>query len=451
MRSLEKANTSIPWLTAGFLASLICYHLLLYQTSRIDFFSILLYFSLLGLAYLMVLRKSTSISLNLLLIGAVILRLSLIGAVPELSDDFYRFIWDGRLWHSGVHPFAFLPSELMQNPEFSSDPLNQQLFTGLNSPDYFTIYPPVSQFVFILSTSWFPDSIMGNLVTMRSIILLSEIGTIFMLPRVLALFKIPSRHALIYAWNPLVIVELTGNLHFEAIMIFFLLLAVWCFKTGRWFWSAFVLGLAISTKLVPLIFLPLLWRRLPLKRLTLYYLVSGLTVLFCFLPLLNSELIQGMSSSLSLYFQKFEFNASIYYIVREIGFAIKGFNVIQTAGKYLALTTFISILLLSWRSAKKITWPQAMLWSLLIYLLLTTTVHPWYITPLVLLSCFSKFRFPIVWSTVVVLSYAGYSDSGYSENLWFVAAEYTAVLLFIWLELKGYLANLFDIKTVTIK
>ena len=191
--------------------------------------------------------------------------------------------------------------------------------------------------------------------------------------------------------------------------------------------------------------------RLGWKQLLQYYLLTGACIMLCFLPFWDQFLIQGMGSSISLYFQKFEFNASIYYVVREIGYAVKGWNIIGTAGKYLALTTFLAIMVLAWWSPRKLTWPQAMMWSLFIYLLLTTTVHPWYITPLVLLTIFGKFRFAVLWSVVAIVSYAGYQVQGYQENLFLVMAEYLAVFLCLFWELKRYggTPNLFNFKSVT--
>jgi hypothetical protein len=59
---------------------------------------------------------------------------------------------------------------------------------------------------------------------------------------------------------------------------------------------------------------------------------------------------------------------------------------------------------------------------------MSTTVHPWYITPLVALAVFSDYKFPIVWSILIIFSYAGYSETGYTENLWLVFTEYLLVL-----------------------
>ena len=140
-----------------------------------------------------------------------------------------------------------------------------------------------------------------------------------------------------------------------------------------------------------------------------------------------------MQSSLSLYFQKFEFNASVYYLVREIGFAVKGYNIIQVAGSYLAVFTFLAILLFAYYSHRSMSWAKAMLWALVIYLFMATTVHPWYVTPLVALVVFTNYKFPVVWSMAVILSYAGYSQAGYTENIYLVIAEYTVVVFtMIW-------------------
>jgi len=237
---------------------------------------------------------------------------------------------------------------------------------------------------------------------------------------------------LLYAANPLVVIELSGNLHFEAFMIFFFLLAIYLAKRRKTSQSAIAFGLSIATKLLPLMALPLLYSRLKLARSIKYYTVVGLTVGLLFLPLLGTALFQGMAESVSLYFQKFEFNASIYYIVREVGYAIKGYNIIGTAGKYLALAAFVLILgytVLEWYKTKIL--PESAMWVFLIYFLLTTTLHPWYLATLVAFSVFTKYRFPAIWAGLAFLSYAGYSAQGFQEVLWITTLEYVVLFAII--------------------
>ena len=436
MEAESQGRIRIYWLIAATVFSLISYHLLLYQTPRHDPLTVFYYFIILSVVYLLVVRVTPWEHLHLALWMAILLRFSLLLAVPELSDDFFRFIWDGRLLNNGISPFASLPSKLMEDPAFNQLSINQQLFQGMNSPDYFTVYPPLSQWVFYLTAWIFPENILGNIMVMRLIIILCEGGTIWLLLKLLQKYRLDPNKALIYAWNPLVIVELTGNLHFEAIMIFLILLAIYLLKVGNWKWSAVSIAAGVAIKLIPLIFLPLLVFRMAWKRLLGYWALAGAIIVGLFLTIWSPELIDGMKSSLSLYFQSFEFNASIYYLIREAGFAVKGYNIIASAGKIMGLTTLITILVFAWYSHKRMSWPKAMIWVLTIYLLMSTTVHPWYVTPLVALAVFSDYKFPIAWSVLVMISYLGYTETGYQENLTLVAAEYLMILGVLLWDLK---------------
>ncbi len=157
----------------------------------------------------------------------------------------------------------------------------------------------------------------------------------------------PARNILLYALNPLVIVELTGNLHFEALMITFVLASVYLLRRQKLVLSGVAMALAVCTKLLPLIFLPLYLRRLGWKTALLFYAAVGAASAALFLPLITPELVTGMRDSVELYFQKFEFNASIYYLIREVGYYQKGYNIIQQAGRWLAISTFLGIMLYS--------------------------------------------------------------------------------------------------------
>lgn len=430
-----------------FLLILVCaigYGLLAYSIQRFETQYLLPVYAALFFGYGWVIKQAQEEQVSFWLISAFIFRFIFIFSLPSLSDDFYRFIWDGRLWSAGYHPFSELPSVYVQQGISGVD---QELFSKLNSPEYFTIYPPVSQFVFWLSVKISPQSILGSVIVMRIILLLAEAGTVFIMYKLLKRLSLSSVNTLLYAWNPLVIIELTGNLHFEGLVIFFVLSSVYLLLNNRWMTSALSIALAIGSKLVPLIFLPALFSRLGIKRSLTYGLVTILMLSICFLPLFNLEVIRSMSESIGLYFNRFEFNASIYYLVREYGFWKYGYNIIQTVGWKLGLTSTILILLLSFRSGFK--WApgtQQMAFSALltdwmlvlcIYFLFTTILHPWYITTLVALSVFTTFRFPVIWSGLIFLTYVGYTANSFQENLWLTAFEYVVVIGYLIFELKS--------------
>jgi hypothetical protein len=370
---------------------------------------------------------SRAIKPDRLLFGAAVLfRLLLLFATPQLSDDVYRFIWDGRLLVHGFNPYLYLPSDIIHTDTAVIANLDEILFQQLNSPDYFTVYPPLNQALFGLAAWLSNGSFLWNVVWLRVPIIVSEIGTLWVMIKLLRRLNLNPNLALLYGLNPLIILELTGNLHFEAIMIFFALLAVWWLMKGRTVLSAGVIALAIGTKLLPLILLPIIVRRLGWMKGLAYSALAGLITIAMFAPFASVELIQNVFSSINLYFQKFEFNASVYYVLREIGYWIEGYNTIERVGVWLSIATTGSILWIAFRWRNVSTAAQVLA-SLTIYFAFATTVHPWYIATPVAASVFTRFRYPILWSALIPLSYFTYRTLPFQENLWLTGIEYTLV------------------------
>jgi hypothetical protein len=388
-----------------------------------------------------VVLRAESEQLNFWLSAAVLYRVLLTFSIPALSDDFYRFIWDGHLLAAGYHPFAEIPSYYIDN-QIPVPGVTYALYQNLNSPDYFTVYPPVAQFIFWLSVTIFPSSIYGSVVVMKLFLIAFEIGSLVLMRLLLRRLQMPEHHLLLYALNPLVILELVGNLHLEAVMIFFVLLTLHFAANNRYIKSGVALGFAISAKLLPLVFLPSLLFRIHWRRSLLLVCAATICCLLLFLPLWNKEIVLGFRDSLGYYFSKFEFNASIFYVIRAIGFQVYGYDIIQTVGWKLAL---ISTLIILWISAAG-TWKGLgmmerqvdqrvigrFLIILLVYYLFATTVHPWYITTLLAISVFTPFRFPVVWTGTIFITYTGYTEFDFHEPFATVVLEYVLVL--------GYLA-----------
>ncbi len=363
----------------------------------------------------------------------ILFRLVIFFSIPGLSDDFYRFIWDGRLLNAGINPFVNLPTFYVNHPELAPPGIDSILYEKLNSPEYFTIYPPVNQFIFWLSAWLSPQSEIGALLIIRSFILMAEFGNIILIRKLLVVYNLPLKNSLIYILNPLVILELTGNLHFEALVIFFVLLSVYLIKKHKINVAAISFALGICTKLIPLIFLPLLLSKLTVRKSIQFYLVTGIATMVCFLPLLNQEFLEGIQNSFALYFRKFEFNASIYYMLRAYGFYVVNYNIISFAGSFLAMITFVIILHYAFYEAltRRHHLPFTFLWTLFIYLLFTTTLHPWYITPLIAYTLFTNFRFPILWSLLIFFTYLNYKTTGYEESNIIVLMEYGTLVTFL--------------------
>ncbi len=379
----------------------------------------------------------------LIVLAGIIFRCIALVSLPELSDDYFRFIWDGRLLANGINPFTKLPASYMESiGEAKQLGLTRELFESLNSPQYYTIYPPLNQYIFWLTAYISPNNIYHHVLGMKMILLLAEMGTLLLLPRLMASWNLPPSWSALYILNPLVIIELVGNLHFEALVIFFLLLSLFWLSKERWVLGALAMSLSIAGKLLPVIFLPIMIRRLGIIRTIAFSLiVIGINIIL-FIPLLDKQTILNMGDSIGLYFQSFEFNASIYYIVRWIGYQVRGYNVIQIVGKYLAITVFVGVWLITFFE-KNPNWknlPRTMVWVLTLYFAFASIVHPWYITTLLALSCLSQLRYAFIWSLMIMVSYVTYRNTDYEEILWLTALEYLIVfsmMAYEWVKLRN--------------
>lgn len=384
--------------------------------------------------YVWIVRSATSTEGRLWITGALLARIALLAAVPNLSEDVYRYIWDGRVWQSGGNAFALVPADAMQ---LNIPGLNETLFNQLNSPEYFSVYPPVSQFLFWLITCLSPDSVMGSIIVLRLLVIAVEAGTIVLLIRLLNGSGRPATSALWYALNPLVILELSGNVHLEAFMIFFLLLAIYLLSKGRAAWSSMAWVASIGIKLMPILLLPT-WISLVgrWRSIRLYALVAAGLCLLC-IPVFGSD--GGIAKGVGLFIQKFEFNSSIYYLVREFGWWKYGYNTIAETGWKLTLVAGLLILFYSFlpyaREGNLIERLAGRGMNVLfIFFLFATTVHPWYSTTLVALCTLTVLRYPVVWSAVIFLTYTGYSTAGYVEQPALIFLEYGVVMGYVLFE-----------------
>lgn len=366
---------------------------------------------------------------------SIFLRLILVFAFPNLSDDIYRFLWDGHLINDGINPYLYTPAEFLAG-EGSTSEIYQMLFPSLNSPNYYSVYPPVCQAMFATCTWMFKNDIYWATVLMKVFFVIGETLSIYFLMKLTRMAGFTLKRVLLYALNPLIIIELCGNLHFEAWMILFLVLALWAFIRRRYKFFGLFMGLSIGSKLLPLMFLPFFLLRTRLNDLIRGFLMMTLVLVVIFAPFFGLDLIYHLYDSLNLYFQKFEFNASIYYIARWIGFQIKGYNVIQTIGPLLYLSAFLVIIALVVAEGRKTfrSLLEQMLLAFTTYLLLATTVHPWYLALPVMFSVFTHYRYPVFWSGLICCTYVNYAYDPYHENLWVVGIEYTVVFSLILIE-----------------
>ncbi len=371
---------------------------------------------------------------NIFIIG-LLLRLTLIASTPLLSDDYIRFLWDGYLTNEGINPLNFKPSDLdflAQKNDFANS-----LFKRLTSQNSYSTYTPLSQWIFYFSAS--TNSILGGIISLRIILIGFEIATYFALKQILQRYQINEKKIIFYWVNPLVIIELTGNLNTEGIFLFFLVTALLSFSKMQDFKGGLLLSLSFCSNILSVIFLPLILLKGGKHRffkLLLGFLPLSILVFF---PFLNSNIPYGYYQNIIESFQNEAFNASLFAIKDLFNFEILGFKGSQVYEQILFLCSVLIMLIISWRfryrNRKRLFTGITLIISTFFFL--SPSVSPSYITIPLALSLFTHLTFPIIWSGLVFLTYSYYDDS--LPNLLksgLIFMEYTVVFGFLYRDLK---------------
>ena len=420
-----------------FIGLLLCYCFLSIWGLREHLSFIGVYLSCFVLTYFF---YTNPLTLKQIFISGIIFRLLFLFDLPALSQDYFRFIWDGLLLHEGYNPYRFTPNQWMESGKAFSPALQTELYHGMGelSAQHYSNYPPINQFGFYLSTLISPNSILTSVVCMRLLLILADIGIYVLSRKILPYLNLSKTKVGYYFLNPLIIVELTGNLHWEGVMLFFFALGIYGLLIGKWQRAVVPMVLSVGTKLLPLLSLPLVWHYLKPKKSLLFGSFCALGIGLLFLSFFYGLGYENYFKTLRLWFTTFEFNASFYYIVRAIGYELKGYNIIRSLGKITPFiiigVVFVFAFFRNNSHPKK--WIASMLLLMTTYFFLSTTVHPWYISTLVFLGMLSQYSYPWVWSALVVLSYTTYMHPNFEENLSIISLEYLAVLGVLCFEIR---------------
>lgn len=381
--------------------------------------------------------KSRDLSFKEGLLIAFFLRLTLILSIPVLSDDFYRYIFDGQLVKQGLNPYLLTPTKMVNSGMIQLNGYWVFLFEKMNSPDYFSIYPPLHQFFFFLA-SLGGENLLFNIILLRIFILGFDFLNMYLLSKILKFLNQPISKTWLYAFNPLIILELTGNLHFEGLVLTGVLAAVYFWIKKKPEYSALGWSWAIGIKLTPLMLGPWLvlsWQ----KRTILPFLgFSALFIGILFAPFFYSNGIQNFWSSIRLFQSTFEFNASVYYIIKWLSGFFINYNPIGYVGPMLNFAAFFAIVF--YCAKHKGQDIERLLIGIvhiyLIYLLSQNVVHPWYIIPAFGVSILTKSKVFLVWTGLVFLSYNAYSNPEINENVYLILIEYGVLFIFILKEIQ---------------
>jgi hypothetical protein len=190
----------------------------------------------------------------IILTVAIACRLVTLYPDPFLSTDVYRYVWDGIVQNAHISPYRYVPGDPALT--FLRAP-NQEIFDNINRRDYArTIYPPAAQFIFYLITFISP-----TLTFMKTAMVLFEGLTMYALAALLKDMGYRREQTLLYAWCPILIWEIAGSGHLDSVAMAFISLALLFRYRRRPVVTGIFLGLAVLTKLYPIVLLPALMMR----------------------------------------------------------------------------------------------------------------------------------------------------------------------------------------------
>ena len=354
-----------------------------------------------------------------------------------LSGGIPPRLWDGEITLSGYNPFDFTPNELYEQGITEGNSYLNQVYEGIGpmSQSNYSCYPPLNQAYFIIASA-FSNSLVVNTILLKLTIIATQLLGAVYLRKILHILNIDvSRMWLLYL-NPLWIIECTGNVHFEGVMISLILIAFYFLLQKKEVLGSVFFALAIQIKLIPLMLLPFFYRFLGFWKSTIFYSLTIVIVVGLGFIQLDSTNIANFGESLRLYFQVFEFNSFVLHYYLQYGIAETGWNMTRLYGPHLsriAVMIIVTLALYGQLTDWKILFKRMTL-AYFAYLMLSSTVHPWYLLPMLALSLFTNYSFAILWSFLIFFSYVLYTYEGNSEDIrWFIDLEYVLLLgLFIY-------------------
>lgn len=338
-----------------------------------------------GIAYLLAVREffaTPRFPRHVVVIGlilAALWHLHFLRMPSGIDDDIHRYVWDGRIQRLGYNPYLVVPS----------DPAARGLHTAetrsLNNPDLPSPYPAGAQLFFRGVTA-----IHESTFAMKVAFEVCDLAIIFVLLDFFRRVELGAHLVLAYAWNPLLAIEVAGTGHIDIVGALMLLVSFAALRR-RWRTTAAVaFALAVSVKLLPLVLLPLYWKRVRLRDAA----IGAALVALLYLPFLDHGRIP--TGSLGTYVQSFRFNDPLFR-------ALERWARPQVAAGAAVL---IGLLTATWmRVGVRTRSPDAFAWPMAASLLWAPVVYPWYLLWLLPLL-WSASTLPItIWTVSIVPTY----------------------------------------------
>ena len=315
--------------------------------------------TLAGIVYLLAIREffaSPKFPRRVVVIGivlAAVWHIAFLQVPAGADDDIHRYVWDGRVQRLGYNPYIAVPSD----PALS----------GLHTPETRTLnnsylpspYPPGAELFFRAVTA-----IHESVLALKVAFVVCDFAVVFVLLDILRRSGQGTHWVLAYAWNPLLAVEVAGSGHIDIVGVLLLLVSVAALKRRWRTAAALAFGLAVAVKFLPIVLLPLYWKRVRVRDAALAAIMVGLL----YVPFLDHGRIP--LGSVGTYIHSFRFNGPVFAALERV----------MTPEHAAGLAVLIGFLIAIWMRTESTAWSSdAFAWPMAASLLCAPVVYPWYL------------------------------------------------------------------------
>ncbi len=341
--------------------------------------------TLASLAYLLAIREfflTPRFPRRVVILGlilAAVWHIEFLRIPSAAGEDIHRYVWDGRLQRLGYSPYLVVPSDPAFNGLHTSETRN------MSSPDLPSPYPPGAQLFFRVITA-----IRESTFALKTAFVICDFAIAFVLLDMLRCNRKGAHLVLAYAWNPLLALEVAGSGHLDILGALLLLVSVAALGR-RWRTTAAVgLGLAIAVKLLPIVLLPLYWKRVRIRDAVLAAAVIG----FLYMPFLRHGHIS--IGSLGTYVESFRFNGPVFAMLDHVA----------PPELLVGLAVVVGFVTAIWIRRAAPEWSsEVVAWPMAASLLFSPVVFPWYLLWLVPFVTSASTFLIIIWTVSIIPTY----------------------------------------------
>jgi hypothetical protein len=342
-----------------------------------------------GIAYLLAIREFFAtpkfdgrLSRRVVVVGLILAgvwHIAFLRQPPGADDDIHRYVWDGHLQRLGYNPYLVVPNDPAVEGFHTPETRN------MNNAYLPSAYPPGAQLFFRAVTA-----IQESAFALKVAFVLCDVAIVFVLLDLLRSTRQGAHLVLAYAWNPLLAIEVAGSGHIDIVGALLLVISV-AALARRWRTIAAVaLGLAIAVKLLPVVLLPLYWKRVRMRDAVL----AAVVVAFLYVPFLNHGHIP--IGSLGAYVQSFRFNGPLFAALDQVA----------PPWMLAGMAVLVGLLTATWlRSVAPELSPDLFAWPMAACLFCAPVVYPWYLLWLMPFAWSAATVPIIIWTVSIFLTY----------------------------------------------